>query len=165
MLDGNLAGADFDEGLSSPKAYGCIAAIDGEEGAEVISHAGVDVQDSVHCIVAYTREGLEHTVARHCPCIPGTALIFVERIADAAVIPVETGAHDVKALLHVAFEHQMGGNLELYSCPDLIAVYERQAGFPPLGQLQRSRPPSCPKANPGRWGLETSNRSFLRLYL
>ena len=87
----------------------------GEEGGEVAVCCRVDIKRFVDGVVTDSRQCLEQTVTRHGPCIPMSAFILVERIADSPVVPVPDRAYDFQPLLRFAQKDQVCGTW--YSIP------------------------------------------------
>ncbi len=87
FIDWDRTIGGVDGGFALVERHGSEAG-GGRKEAREIAYLRVDVEGLVHCIIAQAGEALEEAIARHCPGVPVAALIFVERVADAAVVAV-----------------------------------------------------------------------------
>jgi len=90
-------------------------------------------------VVACAGEGLEEGVAGHGAGVPVAAFVFIEGVADASVVAVSCGAHDLETFGDVAEEDEVGGDLVFDAGPDLIGIDEGEgecAAFGPGAEEQ-----------------------------
>ena len=97
-------------------------------------------------VITNPGQTLDQAVAGQGPGIPVPAFVFIEGIADPAVLAVTAGPDDFQSFLYQSIQHEVGCYLVLDSGPDLVAVDKGKRQFVTLGpgaKKQASLIPEC----------------------